>query len=80
MIGPHPGMAGPPFKRCNWASVFERYGRAYDGRRVVGQRKAKALGRNLWTFAAPVKFGGGLLGHLDTGGHFYVEQEEVQPG
>jgi len=26
-----------------------------------------------------VKFGGGLLGHLDAGGHFYVKQEEVQP-
>ena len=25
-----------------------------------------------------VKFGGGLLGHLDAGGHFYVKQEEVQ--
>jgi hypothetical protein len=28
----------------------------------------------------PVNFGGGLLGHLDAGGHFYVKQEEVQPG
>jgi hypothetical protein len=28
----------------------------------------------------PVKFGGGLLGHLDAGGHFDVKQEEVQPG
>ena len=28
----------------------------------------------------PVKFGGGLLGHLDAGGHFYVKQEEAQPG
>jgi len=28
----------------------------------------------------PVKFGGGVLGHLDAGGHFYVKQEEVQPG
>jgi hypothetical protein len=28
----------------------------------------------------PVKFGGGLLGYLDAGGHFYVKQEEVQPG
>ena len=27
-----------------------------------------------------VKFGGGILGHLDAGGHFYVKQEEVQPG
>jgi hypothetical protein len=27
-----------------------------------------------------VKFGAGLLGHLDAGGHFYVKQEEVEPG
>ena len=27
-----------------------------------------------------VKFGGGLLGHLDAGGYFYVKQEEIQPG
>ena len=27
-----------------------------------------------------VRFAGGLLGHLDTGGQFYVKQEEVQPG
>jgi hypothetical protein len=28
----------------------------------------------------PVKFAGGVLGHLDAGGQFYVKQEEVQPG
>ena len=28
----------------------------------------------------PVRFGGGVLGHLDAGGHLYVKQEEVQPG
>ncbi len=27
-----------------------------------------------------VKFGAGLLGHLDAGRYFYVKQEEVQPG
>lgn len=27
-----------------------------------------------------VKFGGGLLGHLDMGGYFYVKQEEIQAG
>lgn len=27
-----------------------------------------------------VKFGGGLLGHLDKGGHFEVKQDEVAPG
>jgi hypothetical protein len=28
----------------------------------------------------PVKFAGGVFGHLDAGGQFYVKQEEVQPG
>lgn len=27
-----------------------------------------------------VKFGGGFLGHLEKGGHFYVEQHELSPG
>src|ERR1700731_2409615 len=27
-----------------------------------------------------VKFGGGLLGHLEKGGHFEVRQAEVAPG
>jgi hypothetical protein len=27
-----------------------------------------------------VKFGGGLLGHLDKGGEFHVKQSEVAPG
>ena len=27
-----------------------------------------------------VKFGGGLLGHLDKGGQFNVKQEQVSPG
>jgi hypothetical protein len=30
--------------------------------------------------AHQVKFGGGLLGHLDAGGQFYVKQEQVSPG
>jgi hypothetical protein len=29
---------------------------------------------------SPVKFGGGLFGHLDQGGTFSVRQEEVRPG
>jgi hypothetical protein len=29
---------------------------------------------------SPVKFGGGLLGHLDEGGTFLVKQQEVGPG
>jgi len=44
-----------------------------DGRQ---KRLAEISGR----LTHPVKFGGGLLGHLDAGGHFHVKQEEVQPG
>lgn len=29
---------------------------------------------------ADVKFAGGLLGHLEKGGHFAVEQRELSPG
>jgi hypothetical protein len=29
---------------------------------------------------ADVKFAGGLLGHLEKGGHFNVEQRELSPG
>ena len=40
------------------------------------KRLAEISGR----LTRPVKFGGGLLGHLDAGGHFHVKQEEVQSG
>jgi hypothetical protein len=42
--------------------------------------KQKRLAEISGHLTHPVKFGGGLLGHLDAGGHFYVKQEEVQPG
>jgi hypothetical protein len=42
--------------------------------------KQKRLAEISGHLTRPVKFGGGLLGHLDTGGKFYVKQEEVQPG
>jgi hypothetical protein len=42
--------------------------------------KQKRLAEISGRLTRPVKFGGGLLGHLDAGGHFYVKQEEVQPG
>jgi hypothetical protein len=42
--------------------------------------KQKRLAEISGHLTRPVKFGGGLLGHLDAGGHFYVKQEEVQPG
>ena len=38
----------------------------------MGKRKAETPGGNFWTFNAP--------SDLDAGGHFYVKQEEVQPG
>jgi len=42
--------------------------------------KQKRLAEIAGHLMRPVKFGGGLLGHLDAGGQFYVKQEEVQPG
>lgn len=52
---------------------------AMDGTLWVNakQKRLAAISGHL---TRPVKFGGGLLGHLDAGGHFYVKQEEVQPG
>ena len=43
---------------------------------VLQKRLAKIDG----TLIREVKFGGGLLGHLDKGGRFAVEQSEVAPG
>ncbi len=43
---------------------------------VDQKRLAEISGR----LKSPVKFGGGLLGHLDEGGTFLVRQEEVGPG
>lgn len=42
--------------------------------------KQKRLAEISGRLTRPVKFGGGLLGHLDAGGHFHVKQEEAQPG
>jgi hypothetical protein len=42
--------------------------------------KQKRLSEISGHLTRSVKFGGGLLGHLDAGGQFYVKQEEVQPG
>lgn len=42
--------------------------------------KQKRLAEISGHLTRPVKFAGGLLGHLDAGGKFYVKQEEVQPG
>ena len=43
---------------------------------VEQKRLAEISGR----LKSPVKFGGGLLGHLDEGGTFLVRQQEVGPG
>jgi hypothetical protein len=43
---------------------------------VDQKRLAEISGR----LKSPVKFGGGLLGHLDEGGTFLVRQQEVGPG
>jgi hypothetical protein len=42
--------------------------------------KQKRLSEISGHLTRPVNFAGGLLGHLDAGGQFYVKQEEVQPG
>ena len=42
--------------------------------------KQKRLAEISGRLTRPVKFGGGLLGHLDAGGHLYVKQDEVEPG
>ncbi|HET7441239.1 MAG TPA: hypothetical protein VFJ47_08060 [Terriglobales bacterium] len=42
--------------------------------------KQKRLAEISGQLMHPVKFAGGLLGHLDAGGRFHVKQEEVEPG
>ena len=50
---------------------------AMEGRlSIQGDRLAEIEGHLI----RPVKFGGGLLGHLDRGGEFRVKQSEVAPG
>ncbi len=43
----------------------------------VNQERLAAINGHLME---DVKFGGGLLGHLEKGGHFEVRQAEVAPG
>lgn len=43
----------------------------------VGQKRLAEISGHL---TSSVKFGGGLLGHLDEGGTFVVTQQEVRPG
>jgi hypothetical protein len=44
------------------------------------QETQRRLARIQGQLVADVKFAGGLLGHLEKGGHFSVEQRELSPG
>ncbi|PYV94627.1 MAG: hypothetical protein DMG86_22815 [Acidobacteria bacterium] len=57
------------------AQVFH----AMEGELVVDNRH-KRLAELSGHLIQAVKFGGGLLGHLDKGGQFNVKQEQVSPG
>jgi hypothetical protein len=52
---------------------------AMEGEMIV-DRKQRRLAEISGRLIHEVKFGGGLLGHLDQGGQFYVRQEQVAPG
>ena len=47
---------------------------------VFHDRRQKRLAELSGHLIQAVKFGGGLLGHLDKGGQFNVKQEQVSPG
>jgi hypothetical protein len=49
------------------------------GRRDVGRLQTGATAAFDGYLTQAVKFGFGLLGHLDKGGHFEVKQAEVVP-
>lgn len=66
----------PQFKPPNReATVFH----AMEGSLWVDQKQAR-IARIVGHLTHEVKFGEGLLGHLDQGGDFEVTQEEVAPG
>ena len=46
----------------------------------MGRRQTGKANGNQWTSYREVKFGGGLLGHLNAGGQFEVKQTEIAPG
>lgn len=52
---------------------------AMEGEITVNDRQQR-LAEILGHLIHEVKFGGGLLGHLDKGGQFHVRQEQVSPG
>ncbi|PYX51148.1 MAG: hypothetical protein DMG79_04075 [Acidobacteria bacterium] len=57
------------------ARVFQ----AMEGDLWVNRKQSRLAGISAH-ITHEVKFGGGWLGHLDPGGHFEVQQEEVAPG
>lgn len=57
------------------ARVFQEMG----GEMWVHERQRR-VARIRGQLIADVKFGGGLLGHLEKGGHFDVERREILPG
>ena len=68
---PNPGFR-PPSRE---ALVFH----AMEGEITINDRQQR-LAEILGHLIHEVKFGGGLLGHLDKGGQFHVRQEQVSPG
>src|SRR5260370_18946058 len=50
-----------------------------EGGMWVHERQGRVVGRH-GQLSADVKFAGGLLGYLEKGGHFSVEQRELLPG
>jgi hypothetical protein len=68
---PNPGFRPPSHE----AAVFHSLWGA-----LWVDAKQKRLAEISGHLTRPVKFLGGLLGHLDAGGQFYVKQEEVEPG
>ena len=68
---PNPGF----HPKSHEAEVFH----AMEGQIWVDE-KQKRLAEISGHLIEPVKFGGGLLGHLDKGGTFDVKQKEVAPG
>jgi len=70
-FSPNPHFRPPSHE----AQVFH----AMEGEMKVDNRR-KRLAELSGHLLQAVKFGGGLLGHLDKGGQFSVKQEQVSPG
>jgi len=60
-------------------SIEARVFHGMDGEMTVDAEQARLIALN-GDLLEDVKFGGGLLGHLDKGGQFEIRQTEVAPG